>query len=897
MSWRRTLAKLSFLPRRKPEDLTEEIRIHLAMEEAENIATGMDAEQARFEARRCFGNVTSTAERSREMWTWISFETLKTDAGYGLRQLRRNPGFAVVAILTLALGIGANTAIFSVVNGVLLRPLPFADPDRLVEGRETESAPGTYPVNPANYLDWQHRNHTMEAMTVFSWTTNASMAGPNEPAGAGVTQVEANFFKTLGISPAAGRSFAPGEDVAGRNHVAILSLGFWQRQFGGDAGAIGKTVDLDAERYTIVGVMPANFHFPAATDVWVPLDMKDKQFTNRGNHGLNVIGRLKRGVTVVQARQDLLAISLQLEKEYPDGDTKVHAVLFPLKDRLVGGAQERLLVLLGAVTLVLLIACVNVANLLLARAGSRQREIALRASLGAGRLRLLRQLITESVVLALSGALLGSLGAWWIVRVFDRATTPFIPHLNPIGLDSTVLLYTLGISIVSALLFGLAPALQISRGRLTDSLKAAAQSVVSVGLGRQRLRDALIFGEIAITLALLAGAGLLLRSFEKLQSAGIGVDRRNLLTASINLPQANYAGPAERRAFFDQLLERTRRLPGVTAATFSSEIPLQGGSNGYINVDGVSDPALSDVLIGFNCVTADYFSTFGIALERGRQFDAEDMNHDAAAAQKLNELYVASPNGAPKIPPDLTLHAIVSKTAAHVFWKSQYPLGRTFRWNGAKVLVVGIVDDVKEYGVRAKTMPQAYFPYSIALPFDSAGHLTLRTAITPTTVLPSLRRTLQGLDRGLALMRPRTMEQVLADDTSDARVQTILLAAFAALALVLAAVGLYGVMSYTVAQRTREIGIRMAVGARGDDVLRMILFQGLRLTLAGVVGGLLLASALSRSMAGLLFGTSPFDPLTFGCVAALLAAVATAAYGIPALRATHVDPMRALRYE
>lgn len=897
MSWRRVLSKLCFVLRRKPDDLADEIRIHLAMEERENVAAGMDSEEARLAAKRRFGNVTLTEERSREMWTWTDFETLKMDVAYGLRQLRRNPGFAAVAILTLALGIGANTAIFSVVNAVLLRPLPFGDPNRLVQGFETEPAPGTYPVNPANYLDWQRRNHTLEATTVFSWTSNVSMAGPGEPAAAAVTQVQANFFRTLEISPAIGRSFATGEDVAGRNHIAVLSYGFWQRQFGGYAGIVGKTVSLDAEQYTIVGVMPPALRFPPRTDVWVPIDMQDKQFKQRGNHGLNVIARLKRGVTLAQARQDLLGISLQLEKEYPDGDTKVHAVLVPLKEQLVGGAQERLLVLLGAVALVLLIACVNVANLLLARAASRQREIALRASLGAGRLRLLRQLITESFVLAFAGAVLGGAGAWWIVRMLDRATNPFVPRLNPIAIDGTALFFTLDVSVISALLFGLAPALQISRTQVNDRLKANAQAVVSEGVARQRLRDLLIFGEIAITLALLAGAGLLLRSFEKLQMAGIGVDPRNLLTLFIDLPTANYREPAERRQFYTQLLEQTRQIPGFESAALSSEIPLEGGTNGYIHVDGAQDSALAQRLIGFNYISADYFKTFGIALVTGRLLDTADIDHDAVAAQKLYELFLTSRNGEPNIPPGLTLHAVISKTAARVFWKNENPVGRSFRWNGAKIVVAGIVDDVKEYGIRAETMPQAYFSYTVSVPFDSGSHLTLRTAVAPLTVLPSLQRVVQRLDRGLALMRPRTMEEVIADDTQDARVQTMLLGTFAGLALVLAAVGLYGVMSYTVTQRTREIGIRMAVGAKANDVLRMILFQGLRLMLAGVAGGLLLASALTRSIAGLLFGTSPFDPLTFGCVAALVAAVATAAYGIPALRATYVDPMLALRYE
>jgi putative ABC transport system permease protein len=830
------------------------------------------------------------------MWKWTTIETLRMDMRYGLRQLRRNPGFAIVAIVTLALGVGANTAIFSVVNAVLLKPLPFADPGRLVAARETEEAPGTYPVNPADYLDWQAQNRTFEATSVYSWTTMVSLAGPGEPASAAVTQVQANFFKTLGISPFIGRSFMKGEDVAGRSHVALLSYAFWRRNLGGSAAAIGKTVHLNAEPYTVVGIMPPSFHFPGTTEVWVPIDMTSKQFRDRGNHGLNVIGRIKRGVTLAQARADLLAISLRLEKQFPNGNTKVHAVLFPLKDRLVGGARERLLLLLGTVALVLLIACVNVANLLLARAATRQREIALRASLGAGRLRVIRQLITESLVLSFGGAALGLFGAWWCLRLLNRAATPLVPSLNPVEVDVTVLLFTLGISVLAAVLFGLAPALQISRTQANESLKAASQAVVSPGSARQRLRDGLIIGEIAITLGLLVGAGLLLRSFVRLENAGIGVDPRNLLTARVSLPEVNYPGLAARRRFFDQLSERTRRIPGVESVALSSEIPLEGGSNGYIRVDGVSDPSISSTLIGFNYVSPDYFKTFGIPLVRGRTFDAEELDGDAAASQKIYELYLASGNAA-KIPPGLTLHAVISKTAAGTFWKGRDPLGGAFRWNGAKVIVIGIVDDVKEYGIRAKTMAQAYFPFTAALPYESYANLTLKTSIAPKAVVGDLRRSLYGLDHGLALFQPRTMEQVIGRDTQDARVETMLLGTFAGLALVLAAVGLYGVMSYIVTQRTREIGIRMALGAKSTDVLGMILREGLRLTLAGLITGLLLAAALSRCMASLLFGIGPFDTLTFACMAFLIALVAAAAYAVPARRATKVDPIFALRYE
>lgn len=831
------------------------------------------------------------------MWAWASIETLLQDIRYGFRQLSRSPGFATVAVLTLALGIGANTAIFSIVYSVLLRPLPFKNPGQLVALFETEEAPGDFPLSGADYLDWEARTRTLEATSLYSWTRHVNASSTGAPETAGVVQTQANFFDVLGVQPFKGRAFARGEDRAGRNHITILSYGFWQRHFGGQPNTIGKTVELNDEAYTVIGVMPRWFNFPASTDLWTPFDMNPNVLGPRGDHNWNGLGRLKAGVTLDRARGELLAISQRLEKQYPDSNNKVHAALTPLKETLTGDSKAPLLILFGAVTLVLLLACANVANLLLARATGRLREMAVRASLGAGRLRLVRQLLTESVLLALSGSLLGTMGAWWLVRLLESTKALPLPRLNPIELDGRVLLFTVVVSMLAGILFGLAPAFQMSGSNVSDELKAGALSVLSAAGGRRRLRDALVVGEIAVTLALLVGAGLLLRSFAHLRTADIGVNPRNLLSMSIDLPETKYSTLAARRQFFDQLVHRVNQTPGIEAAAASTEIPLQGGSNGYIKVDGENSPALTGQLVGWNYITPGYFQTLGIPLLAGRTFTPSDVDRTAAVAAKLFELYKAAKGAPPNIPENLTMTAIISKDTADTFWRNQNPIGRSFHWNGVKVTILGVVGNVKEYGIRAKPMPQAYFPFPLTLAFESYGRLTVRTRIAPLGTLPAIRRQLHALDDTLAASGAQTMQELIASDTEDATVQTFLLGAFATLALILAAVGLYGVMSYLVTQRTREIGVRMALGAQRINVLQMVMKHGARLTLTGIALGVFAALALTHVMSTLLYGVDATDPFTFIAVAILLAVVASLAYYIPARRAMKIDPMLALRYE
>ena len=900
MNWFIELGRrLSMLFRRSQfdRDLEEEMRLHRELRKQEQIERGLSPKEAHYAVQKRFGNDLVLREESRDMWGWNWLEDLVQDIRYGARMLKKNPGFTVVAVLTLALGIGANTAIFSVVNSVLLRPLPFQDPERLVDLRETEVAPGDYPLSGPDYLDWQAQNHTLEAVSLYFWRQIMSASGAGEPEPAGVVPTQANFFDVIGVRPLLGRGFAPGEDAAGKNHVAVLSYGFWQRRFGGNPQAIGKAIELNDEAYTVVGVMPRWFNFPWAPDLWTPLDMSPKNLGQRGDHSWNGVGRMRPGVRLAQARAELLTISKRLEKEYPDSNNNVHAVLIPLQETLVGDFRTPLLILLGAVTLVLLVACANVANLLLARATGRQREVALRASLGASRWRLLRQLLTESVLLALTGAALGTLGAWGCVRLLATAKTVSLPRVHPIGLDGFVLVFTVSVGILAGVLFGLAPALQVSALNLSEQLKTAAQVVLSPTRRGRLLRDALVVGQIAVTLALLVGAGLLLRSFARLRSADLGIHPHNLLTMTISLPDAKYPTLEARRQFFDQLVDRASHTPGVEAAAVSSEIPLEGGSNGYLSVDGETDPNLSNQLVGWNYITPDYFRAFGIPVLEGHAFTAEDLNRTEATASRLHDLYMAAQGSAPKIPPDLELVCVISQTTARTFWRNQDPIGRSFHWDNMRVIVVGVVSDVKEYGVRAKMMPQAYFPFTLVLSYGGYGRLTIKTRVLPTSVLGEIRRHVRGLDSGLAMFRARTMGEVIADHTQDAGVQASLLGAFAALALLLAVVGLYGVMSYLVTQRTREFGIRVALGAQQASVLVLILKQGLKLSLIGVGLGVAAAMGLTHVMSTLLYGVRPTDPPTFIAVATILTVVALAACWIPAWRATKVDPMVALRYE
>jgi putative ABC transport system permease protein len=822
---------------------------------------------------------------------------LLQDVGYFGRTVAKSPGFFAVAVLTIALGIGSNTAIFSVINSVLLRPLPFRDPDRLVRLFETEAAPGRYPFAAPDYIDWRAQNRTLELTALFSWFRQTNVSGGGQPESALTAQTEVSFFDVLGVRPLLGRTFIPADGTPGNGRVAVLSYGFWQRHFGGDRAIIDKPVELDARTYTVIGVMPAWFNYPKGLEIWTPMDMSPENLGPRGSHSYLAVARLKPGVTVRQAQADLAVIAKRLETQYPDSNDKVGAAVVSMRDLLTQSSREPLLILLGAVALVLVVACANVANLLLIRAGGRQRELAVRSALGAGRWRMVRQLLTESVLLAVAGAAAGLAAAWWGVRLLQSVKSLPIPMFNPVRIDLTVFLFALLAAVGTGLLFGILPALQASKFTLAEELKSGSKGASGPGGRARRLRDVIAIAEIAFSLALLVGAGLLLRSFDKMRHAEIGVDTRNVLTVGINLPAARYDSVVARRAFFDKLLARLRASPGVRAAALSTHIPLESGSNGFITVPGQDDAAFKNQLFEWNYVSTGYMRTFGIPLRQGRDFTPRDEDQAASVAQAISQVF-AAPNPRPDALKGLSWPAVINRAMARLVWPKQDPIGRIFVMGGGlNAEVIGVVGDVKSTGLRSDVPPAAYLAFPGSLDDPGGRILTVKTDAAPMTILPSIRDSIAALDSSLAVIEPRTMDDVISDGMADTRLQTWLLVAFAALAVVLAAVGLYSVMAFLVAQRRHEIGIRMALGAGHGDLARLVLGHGARLVGTGLAVGLGAAFWLTRLIQGLLFGVAANDVTTFAAIAAFLALVALVACAIPAWRAMRVNPVIALRYE
>jgi putative ABC transport system permease protein len=803
-----------------------------------------------------------------------TMNTVWHDLRYGARMLMKKPGFTLIAVMTLALGIGANTAIFSIVNAVLLKSLPFAEPDRLIRLFESNPQRGwpEFSASAPNFKDWQRQQSVFEQLAALElWAFNLTEGEPERVAG---TRVTANLFPLLGVTPALGRSFLREEEQAGRHRVVMLSHGLWQRRFGGNPDLLGKTIQLSGEGHTVVGIMPPNFQLTGNANVWVPLVLDpatEPWRANRANHNLLVIGRLKPGVSFAQAQAHMDGIARQLEQQYPASNAGWGIRLRTVYDWIIPeNVQTALLVLLGAVGFVLLIACANVANLFLARATLRQREVAIRSALGASRRRVVQQFLTESGVLALLGGGAGVLLAMWGVDVLVTRAPINIPRLTEAAVDRRVLVFSLGVSLLTSLLFGFVPALQASRPNLSEAFKEGGRT--SPSGARHRVRSVLVVAEIALALVLLVGAGLLIQSFVRLQNVSLGFNPENVLTLQMALPTAQYREPEKRTAFYAQLVERLRSLPGVMGAAAISQVPFQGGNWAMeVAIEGREASPQEALSADARAVTPNYFRTMGIPLLQGRDFT----EHDG---------------------PDST-NMIISEEMARRFWPNENPIGKRFR-PGVRnpwMTVVGVVGNVRNLSLNQDPRPAFYFS-SAQLGFDAMA-IVVRAAGNPENLIAAVRGEVAVLDKALPISAVRTMQTILSTAAGQSRFQTMLLGLFAALALILATVGVFGVISYSVSQRTHEIGIRVALGAGRRDVLRLVVGQGMILAVIGVAIGVAGALALTRVMKGLLYGVSPTDPTTFALISLLLTGVALLASYIPARRATKVDPMVALRYE
>ena len=797
------------------------------------------------------------------------------DLRYALRQLIKAPSFTAVAILTLALGIGACSAIFSVVNVVLLRPLDYPEPGRIVVIRETNLPQfPEFSVSPPNYIDWEKQTKSYEYLAAYSGA-GVNLTGEGEPQRLVGVKATAHYFDVYGVKPILGRMLLPEEDAQGKNHVVVLSYPFWQRVFGGKGDAVGRAIQLNGEPYTVVGVAPVGFGLTSKVDVWMPMAFKPDETANdaRGGHYINVVGRLRPGVTFAQAKAELEVLASQLAKQYPDSNKGWGIFMMPMQDYSVRDVKPVLYTLLGAVGCVLLIACANLANLLLARATARHREISIRAALGASRGRLVRQLLTESVVLSLCGGLAGLLLARWGLDALLALAPTSLPRLTEIRLDSGVLIFSLALSILTGLVFGVAPAWLAARADVNEALKQGTRGSTEGG-ARGRLRSALVVIEVTFALMLLGGAGLLARSFMQLAHVDPGFIPENATLLRLSLPQKKYAMPEQQTAFADALLERVKALPGVQAAGVTHSMPLVSDYVLSFNIEGrpAIDPSDSPST-NYYAVTPDYFRAMGIRLIRGRFFTPQD---DAKARRV----------------------AIINETMARQHFPNEDPIGKRINIStgpDAWREIVGIVGDIKQYGVDKATSAQSYEPFA-QVPFSSVN-LVVRTKGSPAALVGALRPTVYAVDKDQPIGIIRPLEEIMADSIARQRFAMTLLSVFSGVALVIAAVGIYGVMAYNVVQRTGEFGIRMALGAQRRDVMRLVLTQGGKLIGLGLVIGLAATLAVSRAMGSMLFNTSAYDPLTLASITVLLAAVALVACFFPANRATKVNPIEALRAE
>jgi predicted permease len=861
---------------RNARDLAEEMEFHRSLLDRQSLGTGGSGAKA-------FGNATLAREDARAVWSWSAVERILQDVRYGARSLRKHPGFTLVAVLTLALGIGGNAVMFSVVNGVLLRPLPYQDPNRIVMLWTVDAARGVRETGTSfpTFTDWRRRARSFSDLAI--WHGQAvNLTGAGSPERVSGAFLSANGFTLLGVTPRIGRPFTE-EDEARRTQVVVLSHRLWQRRFGGNPGAIGSTIEIDGRPFEIIGVMAEDFYFPSKDEqFWLPSrlhalsapkpEVAERSWGNRYNDLWRVVGRLRPGVRAADAQREMTAIGRQLAAEYPSPfpdfvgfDIEVVPMLLQLTGRNV---QLGLWVLMGAVAFVLLIACANVANLLLARGVAREREFAVRAALGAARARLLRQLVIENGLLGLTAGLAGIAGAGAGVRVLVASVTTGIPRLDEVALDPRVVLFTAVLSLVATVLFGTAPAWRLSSDHAVDSLRQAG---VDTGApGAQRIRRLLVIAECALAVVLLAGAGLLIRSLALVRSVNPGFDDRGVLLARVNLPLP--PSPNWRRqewAIFQDIEQRIAALPGVARVGAIQHFLNPANPEEAITVEGVSAPQ-SDVLVNVTDTTPEFFEAMGVPLLRGRLFRPQEQNAPVA---------------------------IVNESFANRFLPGQDPIGRRFKEGvpdskATWYTIVGVVGDMHRQGLERAPLPEYFYCSS-----EPTMDIAVRAQGDPAALAPAVREAIHAVYRNAVVIHATTVEETLGGLGAQRRFQTWLLSIFSAIALALAAIGTYGVVHFAIAQRTREIGIRVALGARGPDLVRLVLRQGLTLPLAGTAVGLMGALSLTRVMRHLLFQVDASDPVTFTAVAALLMAVAAAACWFPARRAMRVDPLVALRHE
>jgi putative ABC transport system permease protein len=878
-----------FRKARLEQELDEELRAYVELLVAEKIEQGMDEAAARRAALLDVGGVEQVKEQVRDVRIGNAVESLWRDLRYGLRMLWKKPGFSLTAVLTLSLGIGANTAIFSVVNAVLLNPLPFPSPERLVALGQTtpESRSDLSNFSFRNFADLRDQTKAFEQLAAY-YNNSMTLTGQGEAARLRVTVATADLFPMLGASPSLGRVFLPEEDNPGGGSAgrpAILSWDCWQRYFGGDPAVVGRAVTLSDNTYTIVGVMPANFSFPVQTqptEVWVSTALDAEKtgqgapMVARGYRAWRAVGRLKDGATVEQAQAEADMTASNLVAQFPGVNKDLGIKVMPLLESLVGNLRLTLLLLFGTVGVVLLIACVNVANLLLARAVSRQREINIRVALGASRWRITRQFMTESLMLALAGGALGAVLAMWGTDLIVSFSPEGITRIAETRLDARVLIFTALVSVLTGAVCGLAPALGVSRERLAEALKEGGRSSTG-GLRSGRARRLLVVAEVSLALVLLVGAGLLIRTLMRLQNVALGFDPRNVLTMTVARLPSPSGGPEQTGEFFRQLTERLKALPGVVNASVTWQLPLSGASAmAGLQIEGQPEEPGTQPMGVIHTAGPDYFRTMGIPVVQGREFTEHD---DMTSVPVL----------------------IINETLAKRFFPGGDALGKhitpSFSTTGENVPreIVGVVGDVKHRGLRGEAVPEFYFAQAQMPPPITT--VVVRTAGDAQALAGAIRQEIQSADKNAPVYSVRTAEEYLSLSVAPTRFNMTLLVAFAAVALLLTAVGLYGVISFTVSQSTHEIGVRMALGAQARDVLRMVVWQGMSLTLVGVLVGLATSLSLTRVMASLLYDVSAADPLTYVGVSVLLTLVALVACLVPARRATKVDPMIALRYE